>query len=240
MKKLLILLFCFLLLTITSCSKEEIEKDKSYFELLSEYEKEVVTYFESIALGFEFGNATWVTRKWQQPMKIYVGGEPSTEMITELGRITSEINSLASDGFYVEVVTDSLQSNFYIYMGSPQGFTNIYPGAEEFVQDNWGLFSIYFYASDYIYKGNMFVDTYRTNSLKARKHLLREELTQSLGLARDSDKYEESIFQQKWTTVTEYKEIDRELIRILYHPEMIAGLNSRKVKEVIAKILLEQ
>ena len=34
----------------------------------------------------------------------------------------------------------------------------------------------------------MYVDTYRTNITQA-KHLLREEFTQSLGLARDSDKY---------------------------------------------------
>jgi hypothetical protein len=240
MKNKLPLLLLLLILTITSCSKEDIEEDKSYFELLSEEEKEIVTYFESIALGFEFGNASWVTRKWQKPMRIFVGGEPSPEMITELGNITSEINSLASDGFYTEVVTDSLQSNFYIFLGSAQGFTNIYPGANEHVQDNWGVFSIFFNGSDYIYKGNMFVDIYRPQSLEAKKHLLREELTQSLGLGRDSEKYEESIFQQNWTTVTQYSEIDRELIRILYHPDMSVGLNSRKIKEVVAKILLGQ
>jgi hypothetical protein len=63
----------------------------------------------------------------------------------------------------------------------------------------------------------MYVDLYRANEIDEQKHLLREELTQSLGLVNDSWKYKNSIFYQGWTTTTEYSDIDRELIDILYN-----------------------
>ena len=68
----------------------------------------------------------------------------------------------------------------------------------------------------------MYVDTHRANSEGAS---VEEELTQSLGLGKDSEKYPNSIFQSSWTQTTEYLPIDRELIRLLYHPEMKIGLN---------------
>ena len=49
-----------------------------------------------------------------------------------------------------------------------------------------------------------------------KKHLLREELTQSLGFFNDSWLYPESIFYQGWTDVTEYSEMDKEIIKMLY------------------------
>jgi hypothetical protein len=63
----------------------------------------------------------------------------------------------------------------------------------------------------------MYVDIIRAKEDDAQKHLLREELTQSLGLFNDSYKYDNSIFYQGWTTTTEYAPIDRELIDMLYN-----------------------
>jgi hypothetical protein len=63
----------------------------------------------------------------------------------------------------------------------------------------------------------MYVDIYRCESIEGQKHLLREELTQSLGLTNDAFDYRESIFYQKWTETTEYAPIDRKLIEMLYN-----------------------
>jgi hypothetical protein len=63
----------------------------------------------------------------------------------------------------------------------------------------------------------MYVDIERTKSRDAQRHLLREELTQSLGLINDTYDYPESIFYQGWTETTEYAPIDRELIQMLYN-----------------------
>lgn len=82
-----------------------------------------------------------------------------------------------------------------------------------------------------------YVDIYRTDGVTARKHLLREELTQSL-VAKDSRRFINSIFQSSYETkVTEFAEIDTQLIRLLYHPEMEAGLNEDQVHEKLQEII---
>ena len=82
----------------------------------------------------------------------------------------------------------------------------------------------------------MYVDTRQVEEI-FQMHLLREELTQSLGLARDRIEYPESIFQASWTATTEYADIDKELIRLLYHPDVTSGLNEDQVRQVLVEIL---
>ena len=70
--------------------------------------------------------------------------------------------------------------------------------------------------------------------------MLREELTQSLGLAKDSNRYPDSIFQASWTATTEYSDIDKDVVRLLYHPAMQTGLERSKCVEVLREIILSE
>ena len=225
--------FLLVLILLASCSKDEVSPELETVE----YDiSDVIDYFKDIALGFEFGNASNITRKWNSEMRIFIGGEPNAELIEELESIKAEINQLVTDGFQVTIVNDSLQSNYYIFFGSGAAYTDLYPGLSNFIQTNLGLFSVSWNGQNELTSGHMYVDIIRANST-AQKHLLREELTQSLGLAQDSPLYSESIFQSAWTTTTEYASIDRELIRLLYHPDMSAGLDENQVDEVLRDIL---
>jgi|TARA_B110000263_G_scaffold148027_1_gene128406 hypothetical protein len=65
MKKILIFV---IVLFISSCNIDE--------ELtieLNEYDLEVISYFKEITLGFENGEASEITRKWDSTMKIFIG-----------------------------------------------------------------------------------------------------------------------------------------------------------------------
>lgn len=241
MKQTLQLLPLFgLLLFLGACSSddENVTPVNSEFEGFSDYEIEVTTYFRSIALGFEFGNASRITRKWAGPMRIFIGGEATQAHLTELDHIISEINSLAEDGFEMMIVDDTLQSNYYLFIGHHRDYQRMFPSLSDLILSNWGLFSLWWDSSNNLNRGIMYVDTERPND-REQLHLLREELTQSIGLARDSGRYPDSIFQQEWTTVTSYAEIDRDLIRLLYHPSMTTGLNTTTVVPVIREIFDE-
>lgn len=85
----------------------------------------------------------------------------------------------------------------------------------------------------------MYVDIFRAEPV-AQRHLLREELTQSLVLARDSSKYPKSIFQQSWTTTTTFAAIDKEVIRLLYHPRIKSGFTASEVEVLLTEILLTE
>jgi hypothetical protein len=45
-----------------------------------------------------------------------------------------------------------------------------------------------------------------------KKHVLREELTQSLGFGNDSNNYTDSIFYENFSSDTEYSEQDKLVI----------------------------
>ena len=77
----------------------------------------------------------------------------------------------------------------------------------------------------------------KDNEILPRKtidNLIREEVTQALGLGNDSDKYMWSIFQQKNSFANQYfLPIDRRIIRLLYQPEVIPGMGVYPVSQVI-------
>ena len=229
-------LLLFLLLLFTSCSMDnDLFRDSS----LSDYDNSVIDYFKEVALGFEFGNGDDVTRRWTSELRIFVGGVPNLELMDELKIIKEEINDLATNGFKINIVLDSSKSNYYLYFGNGSKYAKLFPNQSDLVISNWGLFSVFWNGQNQFTSGHMYVDVIRAN-LTAQKHLLREELTQSLGLGRDSPLYSESIFQSGWTTTTEYADIDKDLIRLLYHPKMALGMDEKQVESVLKEILLSE
>ena len=228
-----IALYFLLISTITLCCTRE-------HETLSGYQKDVISYFKDVALGFELGTTTHVVRKWDHDMKIFVGGTPTTVLTAELNRIIDEINGLTSaDDFSISITTDSLESNCYLFFGAGTTFAGVIPFFADQIENNLGLFYVYFDNVENLDQAVVYVDMVRTTEVAIQKHLLREELTQSLGLARDSEKYPESIFQQSWTDVTEYAPIDRALIRLLYQPDIKTGLDENSVEPVLEKLVVD-
>lgn len=78
-----------------------------------------------------------------------------------------------------------------------------------------------------IYKAAIFIERSYTGDL--RKHLIREELTQSIGLANDSTRYPDSMFYQKESTTTSFSDIDRKIISMLYYPKVQYGMDEDRV-----------
>jgi hypothetical protein len=205
---------------------------------LTAYQESVVQYFQEVALGFEFGTSPELTRKWRTGMNVFVGGDPGTQLSGELQKIIGEINALASDGFRISLTTDTLASNVYLFFGSAADFADRYPPASSQVAANYGLFHVFYDAENYLYRAVIYVDIQRAQG-DAQRHLLREELTQALGLARDSPRYPESIFQQAWTTTTTYSKMDKDLIRLLYHPGMLVGLSKETSRPILTQLAIE-
>ena len=190
-----------------------------------------------IAAYPEYGTSSEITRKWCSDLKIFVGGDISNDLNVELNKIVNEIRSLVTDNFSIQIVNDSSQSNYYIFLGSGEEYSKIFPSQANYVDSNWGLFSVWWDESNCLNRGNMYVDIYRANNI-GQKHLLREELTQSLGLGKDSFKYPNSIFQSSWTQTLNYLEIDKDVIRLLYHPKMKIGVDRYEVDNLLREILL--
>jgi hypothetical protein len=144
-------------------------------------------------------------------MKIFVDGQKPEYLVNELRKIVAELNVIINP-INIKIVSNKSESNYIVYFGSHTNFKTKYNVSyPQRLEGNWGYFEVS------TNSGKMYVDLNRNFDKESHKHLLREELTQSLGLFNDSWSYPESIFYQGWTTTTEFAPIDRELIDMLYN-----------------------
>ena len=259
--KLMRVFICFLItMTFFSCTDagpyiHENQPSDNFDIYDSSEKKSIIQFFKEVAIGTEYGGGFDVTQKWESVMKIFVGGNPSGELISELNLIITEINELVTDPFSVHIVKDSLQSNFYLFFGSPQDYIDLFPEQRIYIDiNNVGLFHIS-WDNFVITSGHMYVNI-DLNDSKLKKHILREELTQSLGLPKDlpysmgiifengdfiaetfTNAIKNSIFYEGMSNLNSYNWADRLIIRLLYHPNMSAGLDDERVDNVLKGIL---
>ncbi|MEO1655788.1 MAG: DUF2927 domain-containing protein, partial [Bacteroidota bacterium] len=181
----------FLSFSLLSCG-DEVDPGSE----LSPAQEEAIDYFKDIALGFEFGTASRITRKWTGDVRVAVNGSPTPELLAELDLIMADLNALIST-INIQMAEDPSQSNFQVFFGTGQEFEAFAPFAQGFTDSNFGLFFVSFSGADVLGQATIYVDTERPTPLKQR-HLLREEFTQSLGLAQDSPLYQDSMFQSAY------------------------------------------
>lgn len=198
--------------------------------------KTVHSYFNEVALGAEFGDADASIRKWESDMRIFLRGDWPDFLRTELDVVIADLNTLI-DHIDIRVVSSKSESNFIIFVGDPHEYVErVEPSAAPYVEQNYGMFWVY-WEKDVIYQGSMYVDPIRADTEAWQKHLLREELTQSLGLMQDSKKYDDSIFYQNRSYTTSYSELDKRLIQTLYHPQIKAGMKTTEVDSTLDDLM---
>ncbi|MEO1209603.1 MAG: DUF2927 domain-containing protein [Cyanobacteria bacterium J06638_20] len=191
---------------------------------------DAVDYFLQIAMGSEWGSSGGVVRKWTGPVRIGVQGNPTYEDEQTLNAVISELNRLIEDD-RVTLTLDNRNPNVVIRFVPESQFRSIEPN---YRPRNLGFFWLE-WNSQSISNARILISTTGVTQ-QERSHLIREELTQVMGLMRDSYDYADSIFYQRWTDVTEYAAIDREVIQLLYQPTITFGMSPREVSAEIARL----
>lgn len=195
---------------------------------LPSYTPEQISYFLEVAMGNEFGQSSPIVKKWQGPVRIKVHGTPTPEDWQTLQAVIQEVEGL-TNGLQLQIVQDN--PNMEIYFVPESDFRRYEPNYRPL---NYGFFWTYWDNQSTIYNAKILITTVGV-SQKERSHLIREELTQSLGLMQDSSRYQDSIFFQGWTDPTQYAEIDKALIQMLYRPEIQPGMTRSQVMQVLSQ-----
>lgn len=175
---------------------------------------EELAYFLEIALGSEYGGDPGRIKKWVQDLRIEVLGNPGEQDLQCLKGVMSELQELTQG---VKLYFDNENPNVSIYFIPHAEFKNHAP--EEIAEGNWGLFWQYEGTRGEINGAKILVEIDQGNQ-SSRNHLIREELTQAMGLGNDSWQYPDSIFYQGWSTTDHFTEIDKKLITLLYDKEI--------------------
>ncbi len=248
MKKIIIglLITTLLVSLVTFFYKSDIFvlSEKEYIP--SEYELKQIEYFNEIALKSEyFDNPERVT-KWRKKMSLFVFDETnSEENLKTITNTIEDINSISSDGFQIEITDDYNNSNAFMYLCNKNKLEKIAPKFYDLLNDSInydysGFSYVEFKWSNFVItKALIFIDT--DYPIEEQKHSIVEELTQSIGLLNDSDKYPESIFYDndsiKNSKSYQYSKMDIALISFLYNPKMKPGYGAKSAELVIKKIL---
>ena len=194
------------------------------------YSEASVNYFLEIALCPEFEVCTNPrVKKWNSEIRIQLNGNYNESDERQLDNIISELSNLT--GLSIKKVTNN--ANINIYFVNQSQFKRYIPEYNE-SNSQEGLYAVKSSNSDNIFYEATICIKNNIDDVK-KYHLLREELTQSLGLTDDSELYTNSVFQQNpQYKPTQYSDIDKEVIRLLYDNKIKPGMNRAEVKSVLA------
>ena len=191
------------------------------------FTQEEIEYFTEIALGAEFGDEVPVIKKWNCDIRIKVNGEPTEADLQTINNIVDDMNELIN-GITIKIVGE--KENLTITFSPESDFSSI---DQNYVPTNYGFFWALWHDDNFvIYDASILISSADITQ-QERSHLIREELTQSLGLMNDSNKYKDSIFFQEWTDVIEYSEIDRAVIKLLYLNKINPGMSKEQALNVL-------
>ena len=194
---------------------KDLEPNKNRFVPdLSGFDAETAYYFNKISRysekrPFEKGPVL----KWNRDIKMFLHGDISKSNKKELVKVVIELNRLIYP-LKIQLVKHASLANSYVFFGSVAQYNKSPLTESKLKHSYFGHFHIKTYQQE-IQRAHIYINT--TESSKNRqKHIIREEITQSLGLLNDSYDYPESIFYQGYSETKSFTSIDKTLVRILY------------------------
>jgi Protein of unknown function (DUF2927) len=183
---------------------------------------ETIDYFLAVALSSEYGSSGSIL-KWQDELRIQVLGTPTAQDLQTLSAVTQELHQLT--GLSITLVDQS--PNVEIHFAPMVEFAQLEPN---YKPGNEGFFWTWF-ENGVIDRAKILINSQQTE--RVRSHLLREELTQSLGLMNDSRHDPDSIFYQGWTQTNAFNPTDQAVIQMLYQPSIRPNMTRAEVLQAL-------
>ena len=181
-------------------------------------------YFSEIAFGSEYGFSNYEIKKWENDVELQVMGHPTQQDIAALAAVIADLNQLISPNLHITLVENGGNAEIH-FIPHSEFYQFELPGLLFY----GGFFRNWWQANGEIYRGLVVIGTDKTDQ-ELRTHLIREELTQMLGLMNDSVKYPDSIFFQANSLTDKFSALDMRLIRYLYSNAIQPGMNMNEVR----------
>lgn len=181
---------------------------------MSQVDEETSYYFNQILRYSENRpNTQGPIFKWNKDIYMHLYGKFSYENKSEVMTVIKELNRLISPR-RIHLVKNPKRANSFIYFGSINDNNKYSKSGLKLDGKYYGHFNILAHQQE-IQRAYIFINTH-DSSRKRQKHVIREEITQSLGFINDTYDYPESIFYQGYSEKTCFSEMDKKIINLLY------------------------
>lgn len=194
--------------------------------------EDVIAYFNEVCLDTEWagdGDAT-VVQKWMSTIYYYVYGAPTQEDLMLLEDFTGELNELI--GFPTLQQTQHWgDANLNIYFGDSEQMEYLFG---DNAANNDGAVQFWYDGDNHIYNANICVRT--DLDQHTRNSVIMEELYNGLGPVQDTSLRQDSLIYSAYSTPQEMTDMDRLILKLLYHPDIKCGMNAQECEEVIRQL----
>lgn len=197
--------------------------------------------FTEVALGSEFGQSKQVVRKWVKPIRLFITHQVGDKALHEK-LLDAHIEHLAAiTGHDIKRVSSAKEANirfFFTRESQLLALIRQYSGKQSVAHERGSvcLASIRTNKADEIESAVIYIPVDRARRHAKLLACIVEELTQTLGLPRDSDSVYPSIFNDKTVSYL-LTGLDDILLRMLYDPRMLPGSNRKKIQRIAPHIL---
>ena len=193
--------------------------------------EDVILYFNEVVLDAEYvdSGSPDLLQKWVNPIAYSIQGTATEKDMEVLEGFAAWLNTIEgfpgmfqAEGFY--------QADLNIHFCTREDMVNIlgenYEGCDGGVMFWYDYNEIYTATICYVDD----LDQYVRNSV------ILEEIYNGLGPVQDSDLRPDSLIYSGYSTPQELTEIDELILKLLYHPDMVCGMNAQECEAVIRQL----
>ncbi|MBQ6718884.1 MAG: DUF2927 domain-containing protein [Oscillospiraceae bacterium] len=193
--------------------------------------EDVIRYFEEVCLDAEFtysGDASLI-QKWMTPIYYTLNGTYTDEDISVLNGFVQWLNRV--EGFPGMYQTEERHlSNLQIYFCDHEEMVSRM--GEEFTGMDASV--VFWYEMNEIYDATI---CYRTDlDQQLRNSVILEEIYNGLGPIQDTSLRPDSIIYAEFSQPQALTAMDELILRLLYHPQMVCGMNVGDCEAVIRQL----
>lgn len=193
--------------------------------------------FIDLAFREEFGQPSERLRKWNQPIFVFIEfvdvEAVTSEVLDEVDEVIAELSAL-STSVTIEKVQDRDLANVRVFLGEKEDYVQmVEPNAAGFAEGNSGFAAIAWNNDFEIIRASACIDVVNNSGDQIVKHILREELAQTLGLINDTNLDENSIFHQTILDAVAYSARDQTIIGEMLGSDLQPGMCETEAIEII-------
>lgn len=217
--------------TVATTSPVETKPEHSPLYIPGLSVEDVILYFNEVCLDAEFstGGDPSCLQRWEEPIRYIVFGNPTEEDLRVMAEFTLWLNTI--EGFPgIWETKDAAQANMRIHFCSEAELISLL--GDNFYGTDGGV--TFWYRNNEIYDA---IICYRTDLYQQlRNSVILEEIYNGLGPVQDTDLRTDSIIYSGFSEPQELTQIDELLLRLLYHPQMMCGMNAASCETVIRQL----